>query len=100
MFFVDLVGTLTITIVYVTNNVLPDESNIEILITEGLAMAQRLGFMSMGGSLLIIPFMPLFSYQRKHKASMIDIFTPVAGIALTVLVVLETAFQIILKYIG
>ena len=100
MFVVDLVGTLTITIVHITNNVLPDQSNIDVLVNDGFSMAQRLGFMSMGGSLLIIPFMPLFSYQRKHKASLVDIIIPVAGIALTVLVVLETAFQILLSYIG
>ena len=63
MFVVDLVGTITITVVHITNNVLPDQSNIDVLVNDGFSMAQRLGFMSMGGSLLIIPFMPLLGIE-------------------------------------
>ena len=50
--------------------------------------------------ILAIPFILLYSYQRKHKDTRIDIAIPVVGIALIVVVYVEGIYQFILNILG
>ena len=52
------------------------------------------------GLLLIIPFLFLYSYKRKHKDARIDIAIPICGIALMVVVYVEGIYQLILNILG
>ena len=52
------------------------------------------------GLLLIIPFLFLYSYKRKHKDARIDIAIPICGIALMVVVYVEGIYQFILNILG
>lgn len=47
----------------------------------------------------VIPFILLYSYTRTHKNQLIDLFIPVIGIALCVLVYIEGAYQMIVQLI-
>ena len=50
--------------------------------------------------LLAIPFILLYSYQRKHLDSRIDIAIPICGIALIVIVYVEGVYQFIINFLG
>lgn len=57
----------------------------------------RLG---LGGSTALIPLAPLmllFSYNRTHKNSWIDVMIPIGGVALITLVYMEFSYQVILQ---
>ena len=45
--------------------------------------------------LLMPPFVLLFSYTRTHKNKLIDIFIPIVGIVLILLVYLQGGYQVI-----
>lgn len=45
--------------------------------------------------LLLIPFLLLFSYTRKHKNNQIDALIPLAGIVLIILIYLEGGYQLL-----
>ena len=49
---------------------------------------------------LVIPFIFLYSYKRKHKDRRIDILIPIGGIALIVFVYIEGIYQFILNFLG
>ena len=47
-----------------------------------------------------IPFILLYSYQRKHKDARVDIAIPILGIALIVVVYVEGIYQFIVNFLG
>ena len=47
--------------------------------------------------IVAIPIIFLYSYTRQHKKSIVDMFIPVGGIVLIVLVYLETIYQFLLN---
>ena len=49
---------------------------------------------------LIIPFIFLYSYKRKHIDSRIDIAVPIVGIALIVVIYVEAIYQFICNILG
>ena len=56
-----------------------------------------------GGSLsllLAIPFILLYSYTRGHKNNLIDLFIPIIGISLIILVYVEGVYQLIINTMG
>ena len=62
------------------------------------ALIQEIGLLGIGESIALIPMAPvmlLFSYNRTHKNTKIDIMIPLAGVAVIVLIYLEFIFQII-----
>lgn len=59
-----------------------------------------LGFGNVLPLLMAIPFILLYSYTRKNNNNLIDLFTPVAGIALIALVYLEYIYQVLIRIIG
>ena len=50
--------------------------------------------------LLAIPFILLYSYTKGHKNKLIDLFIPIIGIGLIVIVYLEGIYQLIINTIG
>ena len=50
--------------------------------------------------LLAVPFILLYSYQRKHKDHRIDILIPLCGIGLVMLTYVECIYQFILHILG
>ncbi len=64
------------------------------------AAAQGLLRLGIGSSIALIPLAPvmlLFSYNRTHKNSTIDVMIPIGGVALIVLVYMEFIYQVILQ---
>lgn len=57
----------------------------------------RLGIGASAALIPLSPLMLLFSYNRTHKNSWIDIAIPIAGIVLIVLVYIEFIYQVILQ---
>lgn len=49
---------------------------------------------------LAIPIILLYSYTKIRKNSVVDIFIPIGGIALSIIVYLECIYQTILYYVG
>ena len=67
---------------------------------EMLTMLRLNDFTSIGigdsvGLVLAIPLVLLFSYTKQHKNPKIDLFIPIAGVALIALVLFEGTFQVI-----
>ena len=73
-------------------------SNIDIsrILDPNLVLgATAMGFGNAIQLLLMPPFVLLFSYTRTHKNKLIDIFIPIAGIVLILLVYIQGGYQII-----
>lgn len=50
--------------------------------------------------LITIPLILLYSYTRNHKNTIIDVFVPVGGIALLVVLYLESIYQLIVNFVN
>jgi len=73
-------------------------SNIDIsrILDPNLVLgATAMGFGNAIQLLLMPPFVLLFSYTRTHKNKLIDIFIPIVGIVLILLVYLQGGYQVI-----
>lgn len=62
----------------------------------GISVISQLGFGYCGSLLLIVPIVMLFSYTKKHTNPKIDLFIPLFGIGLILIVYIEGIFQILL----
>ena len=58
------------------------------------------GFGQVGSLLLAIPIIFLYSYTRTEKNNTIDIFVPIGGISLIVLIYIESIYQVILEMVS
>ena len=68
----------------------------QMSIDEGIAIVMGAFKLGQTAPLLIaIPFILLYSYTKKHKNTLIDIFIPVIGVSLIALVYLESLYQFI-----
>ncbi|MCR5491687.1 MAG: hypothetical protein K6F32_06135 [Bacilli bacterium] len=68
-----------------------DEVALEIAV-DGLSNTGLLGSITL---LFIIPIVLLFSYKKVHKNPKVDMFIPIAGIALMLFVYVEGIFQVV-----
>jgi len=71
------------------------EEVIQLLVAYRMEVFDAIGFGGAIGLILAVPLVLLFSYTKTHKNPKIDIFIPIGGIALIVLVILEGCFQVI-----
>lgn len=62
---------------------------------EALAIMLKCGFGGSTALLLIAPFMLLFSYNRTPKFPKLDLFIPIGGVALIIIVYIEGIFWLI-----
>ena len=65
--------------------------------SDGLSIANQLGFGSSVSLLLVIPFIMLFSYTRTHKPSAIDVIIPNVGMVAFVICYVEGFYQFIIR---
>ena len=67
---------------------------------EAVAFTQVFGIGQCAALLLAVPFILLYSYTKNHKNTLIDIFIPVGGIALTAIVYIESIYQLITNLVN
>ena len=80
-------------LIHLTLKNIPQEAIFDIIVnTYGVGQAS--------GMVLAVPFILLYSYQRKHKDARVDIAIPIIGIALIVVVYVEGIYQFIINTFG
>ena len=68
---------------------------IKVISTRGVMGVTAMGFGNAIQLTLVAPFVLLFSYTRTHKNKLIDLFIPIAGIVIILLLYLQGNYQIL-----
>ena len=65
-------------------------------IAYGTSVARTLGFGLSFPFLIVAPMFLLFSYTRQYKNKVIDILIPIGGVALTVFILIEGFYEVLI----
>ena len=89
--FIELLFGFALFIIYLA---LGNDANTFIIITNTYGIGQCTSL------ILAIPIIFLYSYTRKHKNNIYDIFIPIGGIAFTAFVYVEAIYEFIIDFVG
>ena len=93
---IDLVALLAFMIFSYHNMDPAHTGDMELAFMSILPKATAMGFGESITLLLLAPFVLLFSYTRTHRYKVIDLFIPIGGLVLILLIYIEGLYQMIL----